>query len=206
MDIDTFKYNLNNLTKLQTDLEKQMLQFDEIIPFERQTTAKIFSPRLLNMMIVCGPQVEAVTELICKRCNIDVPEKKNVPELIKKINSKAVLSNFEIVSLLHNLLFTPFTRDLEWWQTYNRLKHELAEQQSKITYTVVMDGLAALAGLHFLAHSLTSVRDEAIPKILDRENWLSSEELKKISPSVSGQNEKFWHTLLFKVNNSYNPY
>lgn len=68
-----------------------------------------------------------------------------------------------------------------------------------------MDGLAGLAGLHCLAHSLTAARDEAIPKILDRENWLSHEELMKISPFVSGTNEKFWHTLLFVVQSSYHP-
>lgn len=39
------------LSQLHEDLEKQYLRFNEIIPYERQTTAKIFSPRILNMML-----------------------------------------------------------------------------------------------------------------------------------------------------------
>lgn len=206
MDTATFKYDLNNLRKLHTDLEKQMIQFDEIIPFERQTTAKIFSPRLLNMMITCGPQIEAVTELICLSCNIEVPKKKNIPKLIQKINSKAVLSNFEITSRSHYLLFTPFTRDLEWWQTYNDLKHELAQKQSTITYTVVMDALAALAALHRLADVIKGLGEsESIQYLLQREYWNPTFNHKGRFGGKTGPDflPGPWKSLIFKISNYF---
>ncbi len=206
MDTKSFEYDLNNLRKLHTDLEKQMIQFDEIIPFERQTTAKIFSPRLLNMMISCGPQIEAITELICVRCNIELPKKKNIPELIQKMNSKGVLSNLEISTLAHGILFTPFTRDLEWWQTYNDLKHELAQKQSKTTYTVVMDALAALAALHRLAEVIKVLGEsENIQYILQRDYWnpTFNHEVRfgrKTGPDfLPGP----WKSLIFKISNYF---
>ena len=67
-----FQTDLENLGKLHNDLEKQMLTFDEVVPYERQRTAQIYSPRLLNMMLVCGAQVEAVTRLVSNRCDIHI--------------------------------------------------------------------------------------------------------------------------------------
>src|SRR2546427_10791864 len=108
-----------------------MIEFDEIVPFVRQKNAEIFSPRLLNMMLACGPQVEAVSEIIATRCDIEHDD-LNVPSLIQKINEKGVLSKLNIVSIQYNLQFTPFTLELDWWKMYNGLKHNLAIEQYKI--------------------------------------------------------------------------
>lgn len=213
-DIESLKFELENLEKLHADLEKQMIRLDEIIPYERQTTAKIFSPRLLNMMLACGPQIESITKLIAKRSNMDLNEiiddsgskkSKSIPSLIHEINSKTVLSGFAIVSKLHKLLFTPFTLHLEWWGKYNDLKHGLSSNQFEINYTVVMDSLAALAALHYLADKLMACFDEDIPKVLDSKNWKSYDEMITISPFVGHKPKPFWESLLFEIKNDYNP-
>lgn len=142
---EVFQLELENLRKLHIDLEKQMLDFDEIIPYERQRTAQIYSPRLLNMMLVCATQIEAITRLISSKCNLVTTG--GIPSLIRKINQNAVLSNFNIISIPHRLQFTPFTEDLEWWDAYNDLKHDLLDKQFKITYATVMNAFAALSSL-----------------------------------------------------------
>ena len=184
-----------------------MLQFDEIIPFERQTTAKIFSPRLLNMMLVCGPQIEGTVELISECFNFKT-SRKDIPELIRKINFEGVLSNFEIVTASHNILFTPFPKNLEWWKTYNDLKHELAEKQSEITYTVVMDALAALAALHRLANAIKGTSTENLEHILDKQYWDKTFEVLIGSQTGSAIGiPPPWKSKTFKISNYfvYNP-
>lgn len=198
MELDNLGYELENLQKLHTDLEKQMLSFDEVVPFERQTTAKIFSPRLINMMLACGPQIEGVTRIIGRRCNI---KDGSIPSLIQQINEKAVLSNLLIISVLHNIQFTPFTKDLEWWQIYNGLKHDLATNQSKLNYTTVMDALASLSALHCLANQLMLVFDEDIPKVLDRQGWKLDSTMQITTDGNSYS--AFWKSLLFQINNTF---
>ncbi|MFM7797101.1 MAG: hypothetical protein ACKO7N_10095 [Candidatus Nitrosotenuis sp.] len=204
-NVDILRFELANLEKLHIDLEKQMLTFDEIVPFERQTTAKIFSPRLLNIMLVCGAQIEAVTDLIVRRCNIEQKyvykgkkKEKSVTQLIKDIDAHAVLSKMEIVSKSHEVLFSPF--HLDWWAKYNELKHELSTKHLQINYTTVMDSLAALSGLYCLAKKLLFVQDEVINDVLDHKSWRLSEMFvpydrfgRKIRPQP-------WESLIFRVN------
>lgn len=195
---EVLQNDLENLQKLHVDLEKQMLNFDEVIPFERQRTAQIYSPRLLNMMLVCGVQIESITKLVSRRCSFNYD---NLRSSIHTINEKAVLSNFKIVSIPHKLQFTPFTNDLEWWESYNELKHELQEKQFKITYTRVMDAFAALAALHCLADQLLIVFVEDISKVLDRQNWKSDSTV--ITISGGDPYAVFWKSLLFRIKNIY---
>ncbi len=163
-----FEYNLSNLQKLYRDLEKQMLKFDEILPYERQETGKIYSPRLLNMMLACGPQIEAITKLIIDLC--DLP-RGNMPNSIKMINKKAGLGALVITSTVHKLGFTPFTSDLAWWTAYNKLKHDLNIKQFKLPYSTVMNTFAALAALHCLAEQIKIGNKEQIQETLNVKNW-----------------------------------
>ena len=169
IDIKIFQIHLKHLKKLQLDLEKQMLRLDEIIPYEHQVTSKIYSPRLLNMILACGPQFEAIVKLIAKKCNI---EENRIPSIFKEINHDKVLSNFPIVSIQHNVLFRPFTEEgITWWHTYNCIKHELTSNQFQLTYELVMDALASLTGVHCLAEKLFSSHLEDIPYVLNHQNW-----------------------------------
>lgn len=217
-DIESLRFNLENLKKLHIDLEKQMIKFDEIIPFERQFTAKIFSPRLLNMMLACGPQIESVVKLIAERCDIAINENDeecngktkpvSVPKLIRKINENTVLSKFEIISKNHKLLFTPFTLHLEWWNSYNGLKHGLVTNQFQITYMVVMDSLAALSALYCLADKIMGALDENVPRILDSKNWVDPITIPEIEDRFARKIKRpaNWESLLFMINRTYRNY
>lgn len=196
MDRETLRFQLNNLVKLHRDLEKQLVEFDEIIPYERQQNAKIFSPRLLNMMLGCGPQIESVTRLIAERCNFT---EKRIPGLIHQINQKGVLSHFEITSKLHNLRFGPITKDLEWWKTYNGLKHALTEKQFDINYTVVMDAFASLSALHHFADTILSVPDERLEYALDHKHWLTAMSTPFITRHGNEIKEPIWQSLVFRI-------
>lgn len=199
MSNEDLKYDLENLQKLHQDLEKQMLSFDEIIPFERQRTSEIYSPRLLNMMLVCGAHIETVTKLISRRCDFNYDDLRSS---IRKINEKFVLSKFYIISIPHEIQFTPFTDKLEWWESYNELKHELQEKQFKITYTRVMDAFACLSALHFLAQKLMSIQDnDEISNILNGQNWTQAQ-LTWNNPYV---NSIIGKSLLFQIRNVYTP-
>jgi hypothetical protein len=202
-NIDELKIELENLVKLHVDLEKQMLSFDEVVPYERQRTAQIYSPRLLNMMLVCGVQVESITKLVLRRCNLDNHD--GIRPSIQKINKKAVLSNFNIISIPHRLQFTPFTRDLEWWESYNELKHELKEKQFKLTYSTVMDAFAALAALHCLTDKLIINGDDMIPKILDAKYWTYNQNMYEVT-KYNIKTGRFptnviYQSLLFEIRN-----
>ncbi|MDE1812753.1 MAG: hypothetical protein KGH85_07805 [Thaumarchaeota archaeon] len=199
---EIFQNDLENLKKLHVDLEKQMLNFDEIIPFERQRTAEVYSPRLLNMMLVCGAQIEAVTRLILRKCGISDND-EGIRQLIRKINQKKVLSNFKIMSIPHELQFSPFTDDLVWWESYNQLKHDLQEKQFIIKYTTVMDAFAALAGLHCLANQLLLVSNNDISKVLDHKNWIHDS---TIVISGGDPHAMSWKSLLFQIRQICNPY
>lgn len=204
MDADLLKFELEELKHLHTDIEKQMIEFDEIIPYTRQKNAEIFSPRLLNMILACGPQVEAVSEIIANRCGIKRDE-LNVPSLIQKINEKGILSKFNIISIQYNLQFTPFTLELDWWKMYNGLKHNLSTEQYKINYVIVMNALAALSALHYLANKLVNAYDNDIPTILNADSWYSEERF--IRAVTIGrkpyEGSPFWRSLLFEVRNVY---
>jgi len=205
MDKESLRFDLDNLVKLYVDLEKQMIKFDEIVPYDRQTTAKIFSPRLLNMMLVCCPQIEAVTKLVASRCDIKT-KSNSTPSLIHKINEKAVLSDFQIHLIPSNLQFTPFTKHLEWWNAYNALKHGLSENQSKINYATVLNAFAALAALHCLADKLMIVFDKDIPNVLDRKHWIHEEKILRIFLSNKLDPQPLWKSLLFQIKNLYRTY
>ena len=198
MDNIEFKKHLHNLKKIHVDIENQMLRFDEVIPYERQgsfeidsskqimtdkkiqtheydrpKTSEIYSPRLLNLMLACGPQVEAVTRLIFTKYEFKNDDHNSIPNLIKKINDKNVLSNFSIFSERHNIFFKPFTPKLSWWNMYNKIKHDLATMQFELTYDAVMNAFAALTGLHCLANKISSRDNQQIREVLDSKYWSS---------------------------------
>ena len=171
MDNESYEFPLNNLKKLHADLEKQMLKFDEILPYGHQNASEIYSPLLVNMMLACCPQIEATTKWISTKCNFS---KDSVPGRIQKINEKNVLSNFEIILIPHALPFSPFT-ELLWWNAYNKLKHELTENQFELTYFEVMSAFAALTALHHLARQLNDNDDKHVQRILDSKTWFNDD-------------------------------
>ena len=202
---ESYEFHLSNLRKLYVDLEKQMLKFDEILPYERQKTSEIYSPRLLNMMLACCPQIEATTKLISQKCKFS---EKSVPGLIQKINEKNVLSNFKIISIPHKLMFKPFTGELSWWNAYNKLKHELTENQFELTYSKVMCAFAALTALHHLADFLNTNNDEHVQQILDENTWTDEESLRNYSKQMAiyrREDRPTYKPLIFNVTTFLKP-
>lgn len=180
--VDELKIELQFLEKLHEDLEKQLIAFDEIIPFERQRTAHIFSPRMLNMLLSCCPQIESLVEMICKRCNIELKQKnqngklvdKSIRELIGEINHDGVLSKMTIIGKNHGIKFTPFTQELNWWTTYNELKHNLGRKQDLVNYTILMDAFAALAVFYHLTKQVLNAAEEWLEDCLKTYYWRDS--------------------------------
>ena len=215
MSLEEKRLELTNLQKLHSDLEKQMMRFDEIIPYERQTTSLIFSPRLLNIMLACGPQIESLTRWIASWCNMELIEADeecegktkqiSVPKLIHRINEKGVLSKFPLYSNQHKLQFTPFVGRLDWWDLYNNLKHGLANSHQKINYRIVMDALAALSALHCLAEKL-AINEKDNSSVMDGEKWIVDEEqLSTIRVEKRPFRATFeWSSILFMVRAVYN--
>lgn len=197
--IDEWRFEFQLLEKLHEDLERQLIAFDEIVPFERQRTAHIFSPRMLNMLLSCCPQIESLVEMVCKKCNIPLQQKnsqgnlvhKSIRELIREINHDGVLSKMEIRGKRHKLSFTPFTQELKWWTTYNEIKHELGRKQNLVNYTILMDAFAALSAFYHLANQILNVSDNLIEDCLKSHYWRNNPLATSGKLGTFGQAE--WH-------------
>ena len=196
--------DIRELKRIWTDLEKQLLAFNEIIPFERNPH-DVYSPKLINMMLITGPQIEAMAKLILNKLKLK-PKAKGILGHIKEINKNSVLSKQRIVSLTSGLLFTPFPVKSEWWKSYNLTKHELFQEIFEIRYQKVMDSMAALAALHRIYDAI-----EKNPKhgkvILDGKNWVSptektfDEDGAIVIKEVEWPNT--WNSQLFKITTYY---
>ena len=136
---------------------------------KRRGTYEKYSPQLVNMMLACGPQIEATTKWISHKCGF--PE-ESVPKMIKKINEKKVLSKFRVILIPRVNVFTPFIGELSWWNTYDNLKYNLQEFQLELTYSRVMSAFAALTALHHLARHLNE-DNKHMQEILDGDSWVN---------------------------------
>ena len=166
MSID---FDLQSLKRLHRDSEKQLLEFNDIIPYEHNPN-NLYSPILVNLLLQVGPQVENVTDLLVRDLDLK-PDGNGVPSRIREINKSGVLSGFRTYFLAHDTQFTPFTQELEWWDIYNKTKHDLAKSQFEITYGSVMNSMAALASLHRLADAATHCNKEVKMHVSNKEYW-----------------------------------
>ena len=202
----SFEYDLGNMKRLQKDSEEQLLNFNEIVPYE-QNPSNIYSPKLVNLILQVGPQVENLIDLIMQKFGL-TSSRNGVPSRIDSINKKGVLSNLQIVSSPHGLLFTPFTKDLRWWDDYQKTKHDLSKFQFKVTYLSVMQSFAALAGLHRLADAIEKSGANSSDQILDRKNW---KEFAGVQAGISidslpvalDYSNVSWKSQLFKIKTYY---
>lgn len=198
-------YNLQTLKRLQNDSEKQLLEFNEIIPIEHNSN-DVYSPKLVNLMLSVGPQIENVVDIILKELHLEVKE-AGVPSRIKVLNQNGVLSNFKITSTTNRLQYTPFNQEFTWWNTYNNTKHDLAEKQFKITYLSVMESLAVLAGLHRLADVVIRCNDEQRKHVLEKDYWRNSMNYQGSDLLTESQLHKIippsWTSSLFQIHNYF---
>jgi len=202
----SFENDLKNLKRLFQDSEQQLAEFNEIVPYEHNPN-NIYSPKLVNLLLQIGPQIEGVTDLIASKKSLKF-ESGGVPSRIERINRNGVLSGFKITSLLNGLLFTPFPQKTSWWDTYNNTKHNLSQSQFDITYLSVMDTLAALAALHRLSDAIKGTSTENLEYILDKQYWDKTFEVQIGNQTGTAIGiPPPWKSKTFKISNYfvYNP-
>ena len=198
----SFENDLQNLKRLFGDSEQELKKFNEIVPFEHNPH-EIYSPKLVNLLLQIGPQIESLTDLIASKKELRF-ERGGVPSRIERINHDGVLSGFNITSLQNGLLFTPFPLKSSWWTTYNETKHNLAQSQFDIKYQSVMDALAALAALHRLADAIRGCPEDSLEYILERQYWNKSFEAivnngHATAIGIPGP----WKSEIFKISNYF---
>ena len=167
-----FGFNLQNLKRLFNDSEKQLHEFNETIPYEHNPN-DVFSPKLVNLILQAGPQIENLTDLMLEK--LEIPSEGNgLLSRIKTLNKNGVLSKFQIHLKPQLIQFTPFDQKSEWWNLYNSLKHDLSESQFKITYLSVMNSMGALASLHRIADVVKNCNPDYYEHILKEDYWQKS--------------------------------
>lgn len=201
----SFESNLASLKRLQYDSEKHLLEFNEIIPYEHNPE-DVYSPRLVNLILQLGPQVENIIDLIVKKLQLK-PQGSGTPSRIKEINKTGILSKLRIISIPHQLQFTPFTDKLEWWDDYQYTKHDLSKFQFKVTYSAVMNSASALAGFHKLADTIKIAdAQNTLDKIFDKNNWKDYQKEKHVwavSISEIEAGLPIWQSSVFRISTYY---
>ena len=141
-------WKIDSLDALHEDLEKQMIAFDDIVPFRKQWHIQLYSPRLINILLSTGPQIEAVTKRLGEMLSIN---DDRVPTILHEIERSRVMDNIRPRAIRQDIMFPKFGPNFGWWNEYNRIKHEMYKDELRISYMLVMEALAALAMLSFLA-------------------------------------------------------
>ncbi len=201
-----FNVNLQNLKRLFSDSEKQLHEFNENIPYEHNPT-NVFSPKLVNLILQVGPQIENLTDLMIGKLAITY-EGSGLLSRIKTLNKNDVLSKFKIHLKPQLIQFTPFDQKSEWWDLYNALKHDLSESQFKITYLSVMNSMAALASLHRLADVIKISGDEYLTCVLEDKYWSNTINYAQTNGGgIGGLRVRLitpaWESSLFRIENYF---
>ena len=200
----SFENDLKNLKRLFQDSQQQLKEFNEIIPIEHNPH-HIYSPKLVNLLLQIGPQIEGVTDLITSKKSLKF--ERGVTSRIESINHDGVLSNFQITFTLNGALFTPFPLKKEWWTTYNETKHNLAQSQFDITSQSVLDALAALAALHRLADVISKTDEENLEYILEKQYWRKAFDYQsndaETSRRIRATTSETWNSILFTISNYF---
>lgn len=202
-----FRVDLQNLKRLFSDSEKQLQEFNENIPYEHNPN-NVFSPKLVNLILQVGPQIENLTDLMLEKLEI-TSEGNGLLSRIKTLNTNNILSNFQIHLKPQLIQFTPFEQKSEWWQLYNSLKHDLSKSQFEITYLSVMNSMAALASLHRLA-DVVKISDQYLEHVLKNECWQKTFDfpyIRTVGGGARGGSRTIvpsaWESLMFRISNYF---
>lgn len=147
--------DLQLLAKIVNDMDLQLKEFHEIIPYEYNQEA--YSPRLVNLLLTTCSLIESYCKLIQRECSLPEPTTSNggIRNLIKKIDQTGVLRNMEWHTIFHDS-FQPFDGVMEWWEKYNGTKHDLKLTVTGVKYKHVVTAIVALHTLQRLVHAKTS--------------------------------------------------
>ena len=194
---------MKNIQLLHHALEKQVIDFNDIILYDKQKSPEIiYSPLLVNMMVSVGPQIESVVRLLKNQLGLKSSGKGMIQKLIKELNQDYVLDNLKIVSTLTNQEFSPFDSKVDWWHAYNKTKHDLLTGQFEVGYVHVMNAMAALSALYYLA-SLSNREIEYGQYLLKKSYWIFDDTMLYNEEPVihrgSILKSHLWKSLLFKI-------
>ena len=167
-----FSKTIKDLKSLQLETEDQILDFNKIVPLEHNLS-NVYSPKLVNIILQAGPQIEAIVDAIMKELGLS--SNGGVPSKIKKINEKGMLNKLDIHFIPNKIGFLPFKDVKSWWEdVYNKTKHDLVKNQFSVRYSSVMQLMAALAALHRFAHIIKSVDYDLRDHLLEEKYWVSN--------------------------------
>lgn len=167
---------LLEMQKLYTNLEYEFLLFNEIIPYAHNPI-DVYSPKLVNILQSIGPQIYGMFKMMTDQLDIQSKNFK-FPDYFDSINNHTLLSNQSIILIETNQILEPFEEnktDYDWWNAYNKVKHELPKGIFETKYKDVIYSLGALYILHHIADTIQRNKNPIIEDadITDSINWLS---------------------------------
>src|SRR2546428_10865115 len=89
------KKDLELPNKIVDDIDLQLKEFNQIIPYEYNKNA--YSPRLVNLLLTTCAVIERFCKLIQVECNLPEPTRENggIRKLLTNIDQNVVLKNME---------------------------------------------------------------------------------------------------------------
>lgn len=161
-----FLDKLNLSGRMYNSLEDDFARFLEFVPLAEQNLT-VFSPKLFNLILNVGPEVLSIFDLLAftsryrdhpvDKERFSLLEKKN--KLRKRKRSLTFLDYFNFLGKIHDFekgevvvkelhrSISPFlTKDNripEWWDCYNRLKHDKYSHFKEATLKIALHGLGA---------------------------------------------------------------
>ena len=196
------------------DAERQFLEFNEIIPIDKNPKTEIYSPRFFSMIYPLGAQVDAMLQILLKDLGI-TPKIKNFPEYYDALNTGKALSFQKVQCLLDRSTIQPFEKSRpEWWAMYNKAKHELPFGIESIRLSHILDLLAGLYVLNDLAWTRELITDPGIDlsdycrqsdAFLDIKNWRDEEHKQAPDSSINNSYEAIFKSKIFSRRTYYYP-
>ena len=178
------KHPLPEMKPFYRDIERQFLEFNEIIPIEKNPATEIYSPRFFNMIHTLGSQIDAMLQILVKDLGVK-PKSKNFPGYCDALNTDGILSYQKVRCTLNHSTIQPFKEaSPDWWNKYNKAKHELPFGPETIRLNHIVDSLAGLYILNTLAWNREVATDPGIDlpdyyryssSFLDIKNWRDEE-------------------------------
>jgi hypothetical protein len=146
------KQDVELLDKIVNDIDLQLKEFNEILPYEYNKNA--YSPRLINLLLTTCVIIEKYCKLMQVECNLPAPTRENggIRQLLKNIDQNGVLRNMEWTTAFNDN-FQPFDGNYDWWALYNDTKHDTSFNITDVKYHHVVTAIVALHSLQRLVHA-----------------------------------------------------
>ena len=164
-------------------LEQDMERTTRYIEFHKDNL-KVYSIELAHLLFAAAAEVDVIAKTICETIAPSAPH-DNILHYQAVLTNEANIPNiFELPSAIqisvprYGLMFAPFENwgkgiNPEWWQSYNRVKHERSEHFEKANLQNALNALGALLIMNLYHSRLDlspNISDNYSPKSVTR--WL----------------------------------